>query len=86
MYALEFLPSAQKEFKRLDRVAQVKIKEKLLLLTENPNDLKNNIKALKGEYSGLFRLSVANYRIIFRVQDDKVLITIVRVGHRKDIY
>jgi len=86
VYALEFLPSAQKEFKRLDRVAQVKIKEKLLLLTENPNDLKNNIKALKGEYSGLFRLRVANYRIIFRVQDSKVLITIVRVGHRKDIY
>jgi len=86
MYALEFLPSAKKEFKKLDRVAQVKIKEKLLLLIENPNDLKNNIKAFKGEYSGLFRLRVTNYRVIFRVEEEKVVITIVRVGHRKDIY
>jgi len=49
MYALEFLPSEKKEFKKLDRVAHVKIKEKHLLLIENPDDLKNNIKALKGD-------------------------------------
>ena len=86
MYALEFLHSAKKEFKKLDRVAQVKIKEKLDLLINNPNDLKNNIKALKGEYSGLFRLRVTNYRIIFRVTEEKVIITVIRIGHRKDIY
>lgn len=86
MYELEFLPSAQKEFKKLDKVAQVKIKEKLLLLVENPNDLKNNIKVLKGEYSGLFRLRVINYHVVFRVEEEKVIIMIVRVGYRKDIY
>jgi len=86
MYALIFLPSAKKEFKKLDRVAQVKIKEKLLLLIENPDNLKNNIKSLKGEYSGLFRLRVAHYIVIFRVEDERLVITIIRIGHRKDIY
>jgi len=86
MYQLEFLPSAKKELKKLDKVAQIKIKEKLLLLIENPNDLKNNIKSLKGEYSGLFRLRVTNYRVIFRVEEERVIITIIRIGHRKDIY
>jgi len=86
MYTLEFLPSAVKELKKLDRVAQKKIKEKLELLIENLDDLKNNIKALKGEYSGLFRLRVSDYRVIFRVEEERIVITILRVGHRKDIY
>ena len=42
MYRLVFLSSAKKEFKKLDRVAQKYIKEKLLLLTKDPNSLKNN--------------------------------------------
>ncbi|HFU76338.1 MAG TPA: type II toxin-antitoxin system RelE/ParE family toxin [Arcobacter sp.] len=86
MYPLEFLPSAVKELKKLDRVAQKKIKEKLELLIENPDDLKNNIKALKGEYSVLFRLRVNHYQVIFKVEEERIVITIVRVGHRKDIY
>ena len=86
MYRLEFLPLAQKEFKRLDKIAQIKIKKKLLILTENPDVLRNNIKALKGQYSGLFRLRVADYRVIFRVKDEQVLIIIVRIGHRKNVY
>lgn len=86
MYALEFLPSAKKELKKLDRVAQIKIKQKLLFLVDNPSELKNNIKALKGEYTGLFRLRVMDYRVIFRVEEQRLIITIVRVGHRKDVY
>jgi len=68
MYSINFLNSAKKEFKKLDTVAQKIIKEKLLLLTENPEILKNNIKALKGEYRGKFRLRVNQYRIIFRLR------------------
>jgi len=39
--------------------------EKLLILSQNPEALKNNIKPLKGEYKGLKRLRVGRYRIIF---------------------
>ena len=86
MYSLNFLNSAKKEFKKLDTVAQKIIKEKLLLLTENPEILKNNIKALKGEYRGKFRLRVNQYRIIFQVKDEELIIIVVRVGHKKEIY
>ncbi len=86
MYSLHFLSSAKKEFAKLDRVIQKLIKEKLLLLVENPELLKNNIKPLKGEYKGKFRLRVNQYRIVFKIQDEELIVIIVRIGHRKEIY
>jgi len=86
MYKLVFLTSAKKEFKKLDSVVQKNIKEKLILLTENPEVLKNNIKALKGGHKGKFRLRVHQYRVIFQIKDEELIITIIRVGHRKEIY
>ena len=86
MYALSFLNSAKKEFKKLDTVAQKIIKEKLLILTTNPDILKANIKALKGDYKGKFRLRFNQYRVVFQVKDEELIIIVVRVGHRKEVY
>lgn len=86
MYTLHFLSSAKKEFKKLDSVAQKSIKEKLILLVENPEILKNNIKALKGEYRGKFRLRINQYRVVFQVKDEELIIIVIRVGHRKEVY
>lgn len=86
MYAIEFLPSAKKELSVLDRVIQKQLKEKIILLATDPAQLKNNIKPLKGEYSGKFRLRVRDYRVIFRIEEEKVLIMIIRIGHRKEVY
>lgn len=86
MYELHFLNSAKKEFAKIDTVAQKIIKEKLLLLIINPDVLKNNIKPLKGEYKGKFRLRINQYRVIFQVKDEELIIIVVRVGHRKEVY
>jgi len=86
MYALHFLTSAKKEFKKLDTITQKIVKEKLLLLTTNPDIFKNNIKALKGEYKGKFRLRINQYRVIFQVKDEELIIIVVRIGHKKEVY
>jgi mRNA interferase RelE/StbE len=86
MYKLIFLSRAVKELKRLDFVAQQMIKKKLEILAEDPDKLKNDIKALKGKLAGKFRLRVRNYRIIYQKKDDVLTILIVRIGHRKEIY
>ncbi|MEF3191490.1 MAG: type II toxin-antitoxin system RelE/ParE family toxin [Campylobacterales bacterium] len=86
MYRVEFLPSAKKELAALSFVVQKQIKEKITLLATDPARLKNNIKPLKGEYAGKFRLRVGNYRVIFRIIEEKILITIIRIGHRKEVY
>ncbi len=86
MYQLLFLTSAKKEFKKLDTIVQKHIKEKLILLSQNPDSVKNNIKALHGNHKGKFRLRVGDYRVVLQKKDDVLIITIISVGHRKDIY
>ena len=84
MYSLKFLNSAKKEFSKLDKNIQKLIKEKLLILSNNPDEL--NIKPLKGEYKGKFRLRVNDYRIIYKIEDDKIMIVVIRIAHRKEVY
>ncbi len=86
MYAIEFLPSAKKELKKLDFVIQKQIKEKIVQLASDPDRLKNNIKPLKGEYSGKFRLRIGSYRVVFRIVKEQVVIIVIRIGHRKEVY
>lgn len=86
MYRLEFLPGAVKDLKRLDFVVQKIIKNKLEILAGKPEHLKNDIKALQGKHSGKFRLRVRDYRVIFQKRDDVLVILIVRIGHRKNVY
>lgn len=57
--------------------------EKNLLNTDNPRRLG---KALKGNYSEYWRYRIGNYRLIVDIQDEEILILILDIGHRKDIY
>lgn len=41
---------------------------------------------LSGNYSGYYRYRIGDYRIIYEINDDEIVIYVVRVGHRKDIY
>jgi len=86
MYKLEFLPGAVKDLKKLDFVAQQIIKNKLEVLANNPEHLKNDIKALKGNHACKYRLRVRDYRVIFQKRDDVLVILIIGIGHRKNVY
>jgi len=85
LYQIQFLDRALADMKKIGRPHQRIIKAKLVLLAENPEALKNNIKRLaSGE--NLFRLRAGSYRIIFKKDERKLLILVVRIGHRKEIY
>ncbi len=85
MYEIRFLDRALDDLKKIDRACQKIIKAKLTILAENPEALKNNIKRLTAEEE-IFRLRVGSYRIIFKKIERRLLILIVRIGHRKEIY
>jgi mRNA interferase RelE/StbE len=85
VYKLEFLGKARDDLKRIDRAHQRIIKEKLLILAENPEALKNNIKKLSAE-EDIYRLRVGSYRVIFRKEERRLVVLILRIGHRKEIY
>ena len=86
MFKLRFLGRAVDDLVKLDRPQQKIIKEKLLILAENPEALKNNIKRLSGTDKDLYRLRVGSYRVIFKKDKGELVIIVVRIGHRKEVY
>jgi mRNA interferase RelE/StbE len=86
MYGLKFLEQAVEDLKRIDRAHQKIIKAKLKILAENPLALKNNIRRLSGTGETIFRLRVGTYRVIFKKEQAELIILIIRIGHRKNIY
>lgn len=86
MWKIEWDSKALKEAKKLDRKARKKIVEyleKRVLASQNPYQLG---KPLKGNKAGIWRYRVGDYRILCQIEDEVLIILIIAVGHRKDIY
>lgn len=81
-YAVLVERYAQKQLLKLEKRAIPVIKVAIAQLSENPRP-PGYIK-LKGEEA--YRIRVGNYRIIYEIDDDKVVVIVVTIGHRKDIY
>ncbi len=81
-----FLDAALDELKKIDRARQKIIKAKLLILAKNPAALKNNIRRLSRPEEALYRLRIGAYRIIFKKDESQLVILVVRVGHRREVY
>jgi mRNA interferase RelE/StbE len=82
-YVLEFTTSATREFRNLDKQLQRRITEKVTALCEDP--FPPGSKKLKAQ-SDHFRIRVGDYRVIYRIDGKRVVIVIVRIGHRRDVY
>lgn len=84
MYTLEFSKKAIKSLRGIASVYQDKIFLKLDELAENPFE-NANVKALKGE-NNTYRLRVSDYRIIYTIENKELIILVIDINHRKDIY
>ena len=82
-YALEFTTSALREFRALDAQLQRRLTAKITQLCEDP--FPSGVKKLQGEPDH-FRIRVGDYRIIYRVDGRRVVIVIVQIGHRREVY
>lgn len=80
-----FTRSALKQLKKIDITNQKKIKQFILDIQEL-NDPRLKGEALKGKLSNYWRYRVGDYRLICDINDSEIIITVVRIGHRKDIY
>ncbi|SHO80304.1 RelE/StbE replicon stabilization toxin [hydrothermal vent metagenome] len=83
MFKIIIPKSVFKELEKIDKNNQKLIFEKIKDL-ENSN-FKND-KSLKGKYRGKFRKRAGNYRIIYLKENDILVITLVRIAHRKEVY
>lgn len=85
MYKIVFTKSAFKEYQKLPKAIKLKTDEALSLLAINPLSDLIKIKKIQGK-SNHYRIRVADYRIIYTPLFEQLLIEVIRVGHRRDIY
>jgi mRNA interferase RelE/StbE len=82
-YALEFTPKALRALRKLDRLAIARIKEATEALRGEPRPA--GAKMLTGMH-GVLRIRVGDYRVLYTIDDDKLVVLVVDAGHRRQIY
>lgn len=92
-YHLQFHPAAKKELDKLDHQVKVFIVQSLSLFIEGYNDQyetdmmqQSKIKKLQGEWRGFYRLRLRDYRVIYEKINDQLVIHIIRIAHRREVY
>jgi len=82
MYTVEILPHAEKQLKKLTPDVRRKVAAAILTLEEDPRP--NGCKKLKDRDG--YRIRVGDYRIIYEVFDRQLLVSVIELGHRSDVY
>lgn len=81
-YRIEFKPSVWKDLADVAKADRQRILKRIEKLAEDPNPAGS--KKLSG--SERYRIRQGNYRILYSIEDDKLVIVVVKVGHRREIY
>ena len=81
-YKIAIKPSAVKELEMLPGKDLQKITRRILSLADNPRPLGS--EKLSGQER--YRLRQGNYRIIYSIEDDRLVVFVVKVGHRREVY
>jgi len=83
VYEVEFTSKSEKQFKKLNKSIQKRLARKIDALSKNP--CPNGAKKLSGE-EDIYRIRVGDYRIVYGIFDTELLVLVVKIGHRRDIY
>lgn len=82
-YDIQFKASALKELRKLSREFSEQIASDINALSKNPRP--HGHKKLQGN-ENLYRIRSGNYRIIYQIQDKALIILIIRIGDRKEVF
>jgi mRNA interferase RelE/StbE len=85
-WTVSFEPRALKELKKLDRSGQQRIVRFLRERVAGDHNPRDFGKPLVGDKAGLWRYRIGEYRVVCRIEDDRLIVVVVRVAHRKEVY
>ncbi|WP_431780732.1 type II toxin-antitoxin system RelE family toxin [Streptomyces chumphonensis] len=84
-YAFRFTTAAQRQIRAIDRPEAMRILTALTALGDDPYREDADVKKLAGP-SGLYRLRVGNHRVAYQINDGELIVLVVKVGDRRDVY
>jgi mRNA interferase RelE/StbE len=85
-WSVEWDERARRELRRLDPSVQREILRSLRQRIAGPHDPRRFGRPLRGHLHGLWRYRVGSYRLICELADDTLLVLVLAVGHRKEVY
>lgn len=85
MYSIELSRQARKIYLKLPETVRKAIHEKLINLAESPYDYHHDVKKLKGVVNS-YRLRVGDWRVLYHIHNEALIIEIITIGHRKEVY
>lgn len=83
-YTVEVLKRASRELATLPAKDRARVAQRIDALAANPRP--HGAVALQGKPPGHLRIRVGDYRVIYEVQDAALVVEVVRVGHRREVY
>lgn len=83
IYQIELTPAAQRQLKKLSTVLLRSLLTQIQKLAFNPSP--NNVKKLSGN-NDFYRIRIKDYRVIYTINDKKLLILVLKIGSRKEVY
>ncbi|HXR17988.1 MAG TPA: type II toxin-antitoxin system RelE/ParE family toxin [Terriglobales bacterium] len=83
---LELSPRAQQQLDKLDKTAARRIAKFLYERVGRLNDPRQIGEPLQGTLVGLWRYRVGDYRIICTLEHDRLVVLVLRIGHRREVY
>jgi len=82
-YHVTYAKAAARALRRLDRPVQRRLADAIDDLGDDPRP--HGTKALQGA-DGLLRIRVGDYRVVYAVEDDQLVVLVVTLGHRREVY
>lgn len=82
-YDVQLSKGAARELRKLDRPVQARILAALALLQDDPRPA--TVKALSG-HPGYLRVRVGDYRVVYTIKDDHLVVLVLTIGHRGTVY
>jgi mRNA interferase RelE/StbE len=82
-FAIVLAPAAERQLRKFDAPVRRRIQAAIELLADNPRPPRA-IQLVGG--AGEWRVRTGDYRIVYEIEDDRLVILVLRVGHRRDVY
>ena len=82
-YSIQILPSAERDLAALGKPLRRRVAARIDALAANPRP--SGVKKLQGS-ADTWRLRVGDYRVLYEIRDRQLLVLVVKIGHRREIY
>jgi len=83
MYSIIYKKSAEKELLNLPKEYALKVRKAINQLADNPHP--SGSKKLAGNMNS-YRIRIGNYRVIYTIVSDRLMVIIVKIAHRREVY